>query len=171
MNILQLSARTLLITISFGLVAAFGDMPTDAQVTAHRSVLDLAGAFTNDGFKLRDGDFSTTLKAGQSTVVQVNLYAGNEYWFAVSTSDAKSAVTISVYDEAGKVMKTEPYASQADETAKQGKADAQTNPDPDANSTNRAAAGFAPDASGPYYVKIANTTGAPATCCLIYSYK
>jgi len=157
--------------IWIGVPHGFSDLPPDSEVTAHRAVLDLAGAFTNDGFKLRDGAFSSTLKGGQSTVIQVNLYAGNQYWFAVSTADAKSAVAIALYDESGKVIKTEPYASKADSTAKESGTDAQTNPDPDANSTNRAAAGFAPDASGPYYIQIANTTGAPATYCLIYSYK
>jgi hypothetical protein len=35
--------------------ASFAD--TDAQVAARSDVLDQAGAFQNDGFKLRDGDF------------------------------------------------------------------------------------------------------------------
>jgi hypothetical protein len=121
---------------------------TDAEVAAHESVLDLAGAFTNDGFKLRDGNDTGTLKPGESTVVQVNLFAGNQYWFSVSTADAKTAVTIAVYDETGKLLKTDPYTN-----------------------GNRAAAGYAPDISGPYYVRVANSSAAPATFCLIYSYK
>lgn len=120
---------------------------TDAEVAAHEAVLDLAGAFTNDGFKLRDGNFAGTLKMGESAVVEVNLYAGNQYWFSVATSDPKTTVTIGVYDENGKLVQTDPYS------------------DP-----HRAAAGYSPDASGPYYVRIANA-GAPATYCLIYSYK
>jgi hypothetical protein len=35
----------------------------------------------------------------------------------------------------------------------------------------RAAAGFSPDASGLYYVKVALEEGQPATFCLIYTYK
>ena len=123
------------------------EMPSDAEVAAHEAVLDLAGAFTNDGFKLRDGNYSGTLKTGQSVVVQLNLYAGNQYWFSVATGDPNTAVTVSLYDESGKLLQTEPYAD-----------------------AHRAAAGFAPEASGPYYVRIANA-GAPATFCLIYSYK
>ena len=120
---------------------------TDAAVAAHAAVLDLAGAFTNDGFKLRDGDYEGTLQAGQSVVVQVNLYAGNEYWFSVATAKPESAVTIAVYDETGNLVKTNPYTD-----------------------AHRAAAGFSPDNSGPFYLKIADT-GAPATYCTIYSYK
>jgi hypothetical protein len=115
--------------------------------SAHEAVLDLAGAFTNDGFKLRDGDITGTLKTGEATVIQVNLYAGNEYWFSVATADPKTTVSISLYDETGKLLKTNPYS------------------DP-----HRAAAGYAPDTSGPYYVRVANA-GVAATYCLIYSYK
>jgi len=121
---------------------------TDAQVAAHAAVLDLAGAFTNDGFKLRDGDHAATLKSGQADLIQVNLYAGNQYWFSAATSDTKSAISVQVYDGAGKLVKTDPYSN-----------------------ANRAAAGFAPDASGPYYVQVRVLSRGPATYCLIYSYK
>jgi hypothetical protein len=120
---------------------------TDAETAAHAAVLDLAGAFTNDGFKLRDGDYAGSLEPGKATVIQVNLYAGNEYWFSVATADLKTAVTISLYDETGKLLKTQPYT------------------DP-----HRAAAGFSPEVSGPYYVRVANA-GPPATYCIVYSYK
>ncbi len=132
--------------LAMGPVAAHGE--TDDQVAAHRAVLDLAGAFTNDGFKLRDGDFTGTLKGGESAIIQVNLYAGNQYWFSVATSDTNTAVTIDLYDETGKLLKTDPYSN-----------------------ANRAAAGLAPDSSGPYYVRIENPGATPATYSLIYSYK
>jgi hypothetical protein len=122
-------------------------MPSDAEVNAHEAVLDLAGAFTNDGFKLRDGNFTGTLKNGESKIVQVNLYAGNQYWFSVATADPKTTVSIALYDESGKAVKADPYSD-----------------------AHRAAAGFSPDNSGPFYVKISNA-GPAATFCLIYSYK
>jgi hypothetical protein len=121
---------------------------TDAEVASHRLALDLAGAFSNDGFKLRDGDYSGTLKAGETALIQVNLYAGNQYWFTVATADPKTTVSINLYDETGKLVKSDPYTN-----------------------ANRVAAGFAPDTSGPYYVRIADAAGAGATYCLIYSYK
>ena len=142
---------------------------TDAAIAAHRAALDLSGAFTNDGFKLRDGDYEGTLETGKSAVIQVNLYAGNQYWFAVSTADAASKLSLAIYDETGKLLKTEPFATQADASKPAGTdADAV---DPDAIATNRAAAGFAPEMSGPYYVRIINPSKAPATFSLIYSYK
>jgi len=137
----------LMAVLVLGPAASHAAPETDAEVTAHEAVLDLAGAFTNDGFKLRDGDFAGTLQTGQSAVIQVNLYAGNEYWFSVATSDPKTAVSINLYDEGGTLLKTDPFS------------------DP-----HRAAAGFSPATSGPYYVRIANP-GPAATFCLIYSYK
>jgi hypothetical protein len=123
------------------------DTQTDAEVAAHAAVLDLAGAFTNDGFKLRDANYTGTLQTGDSKVIEVNLYAGNQYWFSVATADPKTKVSIDLYDESGKLLATNPYSD-----------------------VHRAAAGYSPDASGPYYVRIANP-GAAATYCVIYSYK
>jgi hypothetical protein len=132
---------------ALALAPALAYADTDAEVQAHEAVLDLAGAFTNDGFKLRDGTYCGELKKGEAVLVQVNLYAGNQYWFSVATADPKTDVTINLYDEAGKLVTTEPYSD-----------------------APRAAAGYAPDASGPYFVRIANP-GAPAVYSLIYSYK
>lgn len=133
---------------ALALAPAAARAETDAEVSAHQGVLALAGAFTNDGFKLRDGVYAGTLKGGEAVLVQVNLYAGNQYWFSVATSDPKTTVSINLYDETGKLVKTDPYAD-----------------------GNRAAAGFAPDTSGPYYVRLADPAESPATYCLLYSYK
>jgi hypothetical protein len=138
---------TLIGALAFGPLAAQALTETDAEVAAHAAVLDLAGAFTNDGFKLRDGVYAGMLKAGQSVVIQVNLYAGNEYWFAVAAAEPKTPISINLYDETGKLLNTNPYLD-----------------------AHRAAAGFSPDTSGPYYVRIA-APGAAAAYCLIYSYK
>jgi hypothetical protein len=121
---------------------------TDEQVEARKVALDLAGAFSNDGFKLRDGHWDGQLTPGKSQIVQVNLYAGNEYWFSLGTTAAAKKLAVSVYDELGKPVDFEPYA------------EGQT-----------AAAGFSPSVSGPYYIKFETLEGAPASFCLLYSYK
>src|SRR3954454_25247798 len=82
---------------------------TDQEVEAHKAVLDLAGAFTNDGFKMRDGHWSGSLQTGERALVAVNLYAENQYWFAVGAVQLAKKVDIVVYDEAGKLMTTESY--------------------------------------------------------------
>ncbi len=121
---------------------------TDAQVTARSDAIDLAGAFQNDGFKIRDGDYFGQLDKGQAKVVSVNLYSGNAYWFSASTGQKSDKLKVSIFDDTGKPVSYLPY---------------QNGP--------RAAAGFSPDSSGLYYVKVALEEGQNSTFCLIYSYK
>jgi hypothetical protein len=121
---------------------------TDEEVEARKMTLDVAGAFTNDGFKLRDGNWVGHLEPKASILVQVNLYAGNEYWFSAAGDAKTRKLGITVYNEAGELMETEAFAD-----------------------GNRVAAGFSPDASGPYFIRIEELEGAPATVCLLYSYK
>ena len=122
--------------------------PTNDQVLARKTALDLAGAFSNDGFKLRDGHWDGQLAPGKSQVVQVNLYAGNEYWFSLGATEAAKKLAVTVFDEGGKPVEFEPYAE-----------------------GHTAAAGFSPTVSGPYYIKVEEIEGAPASFCLLYSYK
>jgi len=121
---------------------------SDDEVAARKAVLDLTGAFANDGFKNRDGNWTGTIRPGEGPVIQVNLYAGNQYWFSVGTTDKAKKMSVSVFDEFGKAVEVNAY--QAD---------------------GKAAAGFSPEASGPYYIRIRELEGEPATFCLVYSFK
>jgi hypothetical protein len=121
---------------------------TDDQVAARSDVIDLAGAFQNDGFKIRDGNFFGKVSQDHPEVVAVNLYSGNAYWFTASTGQKAEKLKVSVFDDTGKPVSYLPYQS-----------------------GTRAAAGFSPDASGLYYVKVALEEGQAVTFCLIYSYK
>src|SRR5215208_440137 len=79
---------------------------TDAEVNARKDALELAGAFGNDGFKIRDGHSCGVLKPHDHILVAVNLYSGNQYWFSVGTTDPLKKVGVSVYDESGNQMTT-----------------------------------------------------------------
>ena len=130
------------------LAATLTAAPDDDRVAARRTALDLAGAWSNDGFKLRDGHWSGTLKPGEAKLVQVNLYAGNQYWFTLGTTQRAKKVAVSIFDENGKPVVFEQHPDGA-----------------------RAAAGFAPANSGPFLVKIEELDGLPTAFALIYSYK
>jgi hypothetical protein len=121
---------------------------TDAEVNARKNALDVAGAFTNDGFKLRDGHWCGILKAQDHALIAVNLYAGNQYWFAVGATDPAKKIAVNLYDETGKLLKTEHYQG-----------------------GDRAAAGFSPTDSGQYFVSVDLVEGESSSFCLIYSYK
>jgi hypothetical protein len=121
---------------------------TDREVQAHKAVLDLAGAFSNDGFKMRDGHWFGTIKAHERALVAVNLYAGNQYWFSAGATQPAKRIDVAVYDETGKLVRTESY-----------------------NEGDRAAAGFSPTTSGQYYVSVELIDGDESSFCLVYSYK
>jgi hypothetical protein len=121
---------------------------TDNEVIARRSALEVAGAFGNDGFKIRDGHSCAVLKPHDRALIAVNLYAGNQYWFSVGTAEPLKKVAVSVYDESGKQMTTENL-----------------------NEDDKVAAGFAPENSGQYYISVDPAEGQEGTFCLVYSYK
>jgi hypothetical protein len=124
------------------------DATTNDEVAARNTALGVAGAFGNDGFKLRDGNWAGTIAPGKPQILQVNLYAGNQYWFTLGATPAGKKLAVTVYDEAGAAIEAESYQD-----------------------ASVAAAGFAPLASGSYYVKVELVDGASTAFCLIYSYK
>jgi hypothetical protein len=121
---------------------------TDAEVRARKDALDIAGAFSNDGFKIRDGHWCGIVKPHDHALVAVNLYAGNQYWFSAGASEPAKKIAVSVYDETGKQVTTEGY-----------------------NNGEKAAAGFSPANSGQYFVSIDLVEGQEGSFCLVYSYK
>ena len=142
--------RRLLIPLSVLVLAASvtarGD--TDAEVQARKDAFDVAGAFSNDGFKIRDGHWCGIVKPHDHALVAVNLYAGNEYWFSVGATEPAKKIAVSLYDETGKQVTTESY-----------------------DDGEKAAAGFAPANSGQYFVSVDLLEGQESSFCLVYSYK
>lgn len=121
---------------------------TDQEIAARKAALDLAGAFSNDGFKMRDGHWCGTIKPQEHALIAVNLYAGNQYWFTAGAAGPAKKIDIAVYDETGSKMTTESY-----------------------DEGQRAAAGFSATNSGQYYVSVGLVQGGESSFCLVYSYK
>jgi hypothetical protein len=121
---------------------------TDAEVQARKDALDVAGAFSNEGFKIRDGHWCGVLKPHDHALVAVNLYGGNQYWFTAAGTEPVKKIAVSVYDESGKQVITENY-----------------------DNGERAAAGFSPANSGQYFVSVDLVEGEEGSFCLVYSYK
>jgi hypothetical protein len=144
LSILSLSILTALSTSMVTARAA----ETDKEVEARKVALDLAGAFSNDGFKMRDGHWSGTIKQHEHALIAVNLYAGNQYWFSVGAIEPAKKIGVNVYDETGRKVETESY-----------------------NAGEKAAAGFSPTSSGQYFVSVDLQEGGESSVCLVYSYK
>ncbi len=121
---------------------------TDQEVEARKVALDLAGAFSNDGFKTRDGHWCGVIKPHEHALIAVNLYAGNQYWFSVGATPTAKKLAVDVYDETGKRVQTESY-----------------------NADQKAAAGFSPANSGQYYIRVSLSEGDESSVCFVYSYK
>ncbi len=128
------------------------EIPTES----HRLALETAGAFANDGFRTRDGEWSASLEKGKPLFLKVTLFAGNRYWFVAATPVAGIKLRITLYDPSGKPLKSEQWQ------------------DPDHHEGGRAAAGVAPEASGQYFVAMeAVETRSPGAveACIVATYK
>lgn len=148
---LRTAARALCLSAALSLpVTAAPDTapPTDAEVAARASALEVAGAFSNSGFKSRDGHAFAAISTKTPQFIQVNLYSGNQYWFIAAAAGPAKRIAVTVFDEKGKFVPTELYENNA-----------------------QAAAGFSPQSSGPYIIRIQELEGDPSTACLLYSYK
>src|SRR5437879_1465307 len=119
------------------IVASFSQTEIYRDVKALKIALEVAGAFTNDGFKMRDGHWCGRLKLHDLALVAVNLYAGNQYWFSIGALEPAKKVAVNVYDETGKQVVTESYSD-----------------------GEKAAAGFSPSSSGQYFVSVDLLEGA-----------
>src|ERR1700736_5611458 len=123
------SGLSIFAAIGLAVTTAMAAPESDNEVAARKAALDLAGAFSNEGFKMRDGHWSGTIKPKDHALIAVNLYAGNQYWFSVGATEPAKKLAVNVYDETGKQVVTEGYSS-----------------------GDKAAAGFSPTSSGQYYV-------------------
>lgn len=121
---------------------------SDPSVSARSIVLEVAGAFANDGYKVRDGYWSGKLEAGKPQLIEVNLFAGNEYWFSAAAMPPAEQIELKIFDELGKQVEGQKYEDGL-----------------------KVAAGIETQFSGKYFVQIQMLKGSPAEFCLIYSYK
>jgi len=127
-------------------------VPTEAR----RLALEAAGAFVNDGFRIRDGEWTGMLFRGKPSFLKVNLFQGESYWFVGATPSTGAMLRITVYDPAGKPLKSEQWKDSAQ------------------GAGARCAAGIAPLQSGRYFVGVElleNPGGLPIEFSVVYAYK
>jgi hypothetical protein len=127
-------------------------IPTEAR----RLALDAAGAFTNDGFRIRDGEWSGMLMKGKPVFLNVTLFQGESYWFVGASPSSGATLRITIYDSTGKPLKSEQWKDAAQ------------------GAGARYAAGVAPLKSGRYFVGVElmeNPGGLPVEFSLVYAYK
>lgn len=120
----------------------------DPLFTARTRALDLAGAFANDGYKLRDGYWAVA--AGEPVpALEVFLFAGNFYWFTAATSEAAEApgsLRVQLFNAAGELVEAQTYEDQG-----------------------LFALGVSPEETGSYFLRV--LPPAATAFALVYSYK
>lgn len=113
------------------------------------AALELAGAFANDGYKVRDGYLSHFLTKATPAILEVNLFAGNEYWFSASAPpQSPQKVFVTIFDTQGNLVDQQNF-----------------------DEGFRFAAGFEPLESGRFFIKVSLIEGDPTPVSLVYSYK
>jgi hypothetical protein len=122
--------------------------PTPAELSVRSKVLDLAGAFSNDGYRIRDGFWAGDLETGHPKLLEVNLFSGNEYWFCAAAGSKARKIAVTVFDESGQPVDFLEHSDGAS-----------------------AAAGVEPDASGRHWVQVELLEGDKSDFCLVYTYK
>src|ERR1700737_3512883 len=101
---LSILSLSIFAAIGFNTATAFSAPESDTEVAARKAALDLAGAFSNEGFKMRDGHWSGTIKPNEHALIAVNLYAGNQYWFSVGATERAENFAVIVYENTGRLL-------------------------------------------------------------------
>lgn len=120
----------------------------DDGILARQRALDLAGAFSNDGYKMRDGFWFLSLPGNATKVLAVHLFAKNEYWFTGAAAYGGVPLRIEIFDGEGNPILTKSFAGDG-----------------------VVATGCVPQTSGTYFVAVRATGENPVPFCLVYSYK
>src|SRR5947209_19380030 len=95
--------------IGLAITTAVAAPESDTEVAARKAALDLAGASANEGFKMRDGHWSGTIKPKEHALIAVNLYVGNQYWCSVGATEPAKKISVKLYDETDTLLQTHAY--------------------------------------------------------------
>ena len=158
----RLLLQVLLVLVFTGRMMAQAALPSILRVVEpismepRRLALETAGAFENDGFRVRDGEWSGTLSKGMPLFLQVTLFAGENYWFVAASKATGALLRVTVYDASGKPVKSELWHNAANAEG------------------TRSATGVAPTQSGKYFIGVegkGSPSGQPLDFSLVYCYK
>jgi len=125
-----------------------------------RLALETAGAFENDGFRIRDGEWCASVAKGTPVFLQITLFAGENYWFVAASPKVGVSLRVKIYDAAGKPFNGEVWNDKSLSGGDQ--------------SGSRSAVGVAPTQSGKYFVGVElveDHGDKPVDFSLVYCYK
>jgi len=110
--------------------------------------LELAAGNEGEGYQVHDGFWSGTLTKAEPILLEVHLFAGNDYRFSAANVDALSQLRLSIFDAWGYPAGQEYSGDFSCSTA-----------------------GISVIRSGRYFIRLVMTEGDKADTCMVYSYK
>jgi hypothetical protein len=110
--------------------------------------LELAAGNEGEGYQVHDGFWSGTLAKAEPVLLEVFLFAGNDYRFSAANSELFSQLRLSIFDTWGYPAGQEYSGNSSCSTA-----------------------GISVIRSGRYFIRLVMTEGDKADTCMVYSYK
>ena len=110
--------------------------------------LELAAGNVGEGYQVHDGFWSGTLTKAEPILLEVYLFAGNDYRFSAANLDTFSQLTLSIFDTWG-YPAGQKYSGDS----------------------SCSTAGISVIRSGRYFIQLVMTEGDKADTCMVYSYK
>lgn len=143
---LLFAAASTLIVGGAGLVYGFVHEGKSFAIEAAIPQLELE----QNPFILREAWWNGELQAGETKIVQHQLFKRNDYWFWLGVSQTESRVSIHIYDSDGNLADAESWQDK-----------------------NVAAARVIPKKTGVYYIRVAveSVTEPPAEWAVVYGYR
>lgn len=149
----RLLKTALLVLASAGSCVAQNASPAPSPTPAVSTpllakLMDLAGALSNDGFKMRDRVWSGKIEPGEPRRLAVNLFRGNSYYFCAAADPEIKTVKVSLFGPDGGAVAGLDHRE-----------------------PGLGAVGVTAETTGRYFVQI-ETSGGPASgFCLLYLFK
>lgn len=113
-----------------------------------RLALELAAGSAGEGYQIHDGFWSGTLAKNVPALIEVYLFAGNDYRFSAANLDFYSQLRLKIFDSWGYPAGSEYLGN-----------------------SSCASAGIFVIRSGRYFIQLVMSEGDNADTCMVYSYK
>lgn len=149
MRILVVMILAMTAGFSWGQAPLPSPSPVAAALPLLRArLMDLGGALSNDGFKMRDRIWSGKIEPGKPQRLAVNLFRGNHYWFGAAADAGLKNVKVSLFGPDGAAVEGLDHEE-----------------------PGLAAVGVTVGTTGQYFVQVETSGGPSSDFCLLYLFK
>jgi hypothetical protein len=124
------------------------DVPDEAH-EARVNAIEMAHAFTDESFIVRDGFWRTRLAPNEEVVCALQLFAGVDYWICLGSGTPEAQLQMGLFTSAPRPVAVLERVQEP----------------------SRAAIKVRPRTSGLFYLKVRNNHGQAARVCVTYCYK